>query len=438
MTASRARRTRSTWIALVATVVALLIAGGLAMAGARTLADSRAGRLADGQRDVLPEQRLPYTPTALIGAVDDDGRLTSVAVAVVEPDGTGGSLVAFAASADASSGTTTALAPLAAVLEVDGPDAFLGAVETLSSVSFDVVELVDAERFAELVAPLGDLPVSLPTMSYDSSTGERWEAGDDVLPGIDAGRLLTATAAAVPDPLFEPNRTAVWAAVADRVGAGIGSADPVASDADLPQPDTLGELLDRLYAGPVGFRGLPVRLVAADRVTDQLDETYAEAFGDDDPTVTVHDRAEVLMVVGSVAAGRVGAPLEAPSFRVVSGFDADELDAAGVRGADVLKSTIDTLLFSKVNVVSVAELPGAEVPDHTVFVVADPATVDGVREEYAGTFGDEMEVRAAEVLIEGVDIEVVLGRDYLSLMASGAADDVESSGTDANTSDDDE
>jgi len=47
-------------------------------------------------------------------------------------------------------------------------------------------------------------------------------------------------------------------------------------------------------------------------------------------------------------------------------------------------------------------------------------------------------VRAAEVLIEGVDIEVVLGRDYLSLMASGAADDVESSGTDANTSDDDE
>lgn len=434
MTASRARRTRSTWVALVATVVALLIAGGLTVAGARTLADSRAGRLADGQRDVLPEQRLPYTPTALIGAVDDDGRLTSVAVAVVEPDGTGGSLVAFAASADASSGTTGTLAPLAAVLEVDGPDAFLGAVETLASVSFDVVELVDAERFAELVAPLGDLPVSLPTASYDSSSGERWEAGDDVLPAIDAGRLLTATAAEVPDALFEPNRTAVWAAVADRVGAGIGSAEPVASDVDLPQPATLTELLDRLYAGPVGFRGLPVRLVADDRVADQLDETYAEAF-DDDPTVTVHDRAEVLMVMGSVAAGRVGAPLEAPSFRVVSGFDADDLAEMGVRGADVLKSTIDTLLFSKVNVVSVAELPGAEVPDHTVFVVADPATVDGVREEYAGTFGEQMEVRAAEVLIEGVDIEVILGRDYLSQMAGEAAADVESSGTDANDDD---
>ena len=198
MTASRARRTRSTWVALAVTVVALLMAGALTVAGARTLADSRAGRLAAGQRDLLPEQRLPYTPTALIGAVDADGRLTSVAVAVVEPDGTGGSLVAFAASADASSGTTTTLAPLAAVLEVDGPDAFLGAVETLASVSFDIVELVDAERFAELVAPLGDLPVSLPITSYDSSSGERWEAGDDVLPGIDAGRLLTATAAGVP------------------------------------------------------------------------------------------------------------------------------------------------------------------------------------------------------------------------------------------------
>mgnify|MGYP002132480666 CR=1 FL=1 len=38
--------------------------------------------------------------------------------------------------------------------------------EALTGVAFDVVELVDEQRFAQIVSPLGDLPVNLPIALY--------------------------------------------------------------------------------------------------------------------------------------------------------------------------------------------------------------------------------------------------------------------------------
>ncbi len=437
MTASRSRRTRHTWLALAVTASALVAAGILSVAGVRTLADSQAGRRADGQRVQLPSQRLPFTPTGLVGVLDSDGRLTSVAVLAVEPDGTGGSIVQIAATADSNSGNTTTLAPLNSVLAVSGPEELRSAVETLTAVSFDVVELVDAERFGALMAPLGDLPIELPITVYDTSEGVQWDAGADVMPGFEAARVLTAVAPEVPDYLFEPARAAIWGAVAARVGAGIGSAQPVVSDRDLPQPATLDELVARLFAGPVQFRPLPVRPIDDERVAEQLPPEFEGAFGERSvPAVVVHDRAEMLMVMGAVAPGRMGAPLEAPSFRVVSGFTNDELTPLGYTNADVLNWAIDTLLFAQVNVVSVAELPGAAVPDHSTFIVADPRVIDGVRDEYESAFGDEIDVRAADVLIDGVDIELVLGRDFLDRMPTESPADVESSQEDDSDTDD--
>lgn len=437
MTASRSRRTRSTWLALTLTAAAMIVAAMLSVAGVRTLADSRAGRRAEGQRVQLPTQRLPFTPTGLVGTLDDEGRLTSVVVLAVEPDGTGGSIVEVAASADANSGNIPELTPLNGVLAASGPEELRSAVETLTSVSFDVVELIDAERFAELVAPLGDVPVELPITVYDTSSGERWPAGSGVLTGTDAGRVVTAVAPDVPDYLFEPARAAVWGAVAARVGAGIGSAQPVSSDGDLPQPSSTDELVDRLFAGPVQFRALPIRAIANERVEQQLPEAMRQALGPERvDAVAVHDRAEMLMVMGAVAPGRMGAPLEAPSFRVVSGFGADELAQIGWTNADVLNQAIDALLFAQVNVVSVAELPDAEVPEHSTFIVDDAAVIDGVRAQYEGVFGADIDVRAAEVLIEGVDIELVLGRDFLARMPTATDANVESSGVDDDESDD--
>src|SRR5688572_22046263 len=139
MSAIRKRRKRGTWLALGATALALIAAVALSVVGISTLADSKAGQLASSGVD-LPVQRLPYTPTALVGTLDEDGRLTTVAVLTVEPDGTGGSIVEIAASADANSGNAGVLAPLNAVLKVEGKEAFGLEAEAMPGVSFDVAE----------------------------------------------------------------------------------------------------------------------------------------------------------------------------------------------------------------------------------------------------------------------------------------------------------
>jgi hypothetical protein len=444
VTAIRARRTRSTLLALGGAVVGVVAAAGLTIAGLDTLADSTAGRHAEGPSEIAPSQRLPYTSTALVGTVDDDGRLTSVVAIALEPDGTGGSMVAIAATADAQSGTTDELRPLAAVLQVEGGEAFLSAAEGLTGLSFDVVEVVEPRRFAQLVTPLGDLPVRFPIPLRDASSGEQWEVGDAPLAAAAAVRAVTATDPAIADWYLEPGRQAVWEAVAERVGAGIGSAVAVDSDQDLPMPRNLDEYVDRLFAGEVQFRSLSFRPIDDVRVADQLAPGLGDAFGGfDADAVVTHDRAELSMVFGAVAPGRVGAPLDAPSFRVVAGFGEPELDALGVNNADVLKQAIDRLLFVQVNIVSVADLPASDVPEVTRIEVADPEVLDAVREGYDELFGP-IEVTVADVAIEGVDIEVTLGRSFLaeveplpetSVAGDDSAPDVAGSGVDASDQD---
>jgi hypothetical protein len=245
------------------------------------------------------------------------------------------------------------------------------------------------------------------------------------MPAPVASRAVTAVDPEIEDWRFEPGRAAIWEAVARRVGAGIGSAVPVASDQDIPRPPDLDQFIDRLFAGSVSYRALTVRPIDAERVAEELPEELAGAFGPSTvDAVSVHNRAETLIAMGAVAPARVGAPLEAPSFRVVMGYTDDDLEAHGVTGSDVLQHAVNRLLFSKVNVVSVSALPGSEVPDHSVFEVVDPSTIDGVREEYSEAFGDDIEVRAAQTAVEGIDIVLVLGRDFLEEVGARMAADV--------------
>ncbi|MEO6572016.1 MAG: hypothetical protein ABIO83_10785, partial [Ilumatobacteraceae bacterium] len=342
MTAVAARRRRNTIVALIAAVVSLVGALVLGFAGARTLADSTVGRTADGVTTGSQSQRLPLTSTALIGIVDEDGRLTSVVVGVLEPDGTGGVIVALTASADASAGFTTTLEPLNSTLAVDGPAGFRDAGERLTGLSFDVIELVDAERFAALVNPLGDLEANLPTRLYDLSSDEEWPAGDVMFSSVSASRVITATDPALADWYLEPARQSIWVAVADRVGAGIGSAQPVSTDTDLPVPTDMDGFFDRLFAGPVVARSIPYQTLASDRLADQLAPGLVGAFGPSAVEAAVAlDRAEMAIVFGSIAPSRLGAPLDASTFRVVSPYqDADVADL-GVSTSAVLKRAVE-------------------------------------------------------------------------------------------------
>ena len=431
MTAVKQRRTRSTAMAFAAAVVGLVAAAVLGVSGVRTLSDSTAGRQADGQRDALSSQRLPFTSTALVGVIDDDERLTSVAVWILEPNGVGGSIVGLAATADASSGTFDTLSPLAAVYEVGGVDELLAAAERLTGLSFDVVEIVDPPRFAQLVAPLGDLPTLLPVSFGDASSDEQWAAGETTLSSAAAARAITATDPDAADWSYEPARAAVWQAVADRVGAGIGSVAPIASDRDVPIASDLDQFSDHLFGAAVEYRALSFRPIGAERVASQLLDPYIGLLGSID-AVVAHDRAEMVMLFGAAAPGRLGAPLDAPVFRVVSPFSESDLEGLGINSSDVLKHAIDGLFFAQANIVSVADLADGEVPDVTQVVVADAEVSGAVREVYGPLFG-EIEVVPATVRIDGIDVEVTLGRTFLDQLRGESAPAVAGSQDDEST-----
>ncbi len=426
MTAVKQRRTRATVLALIAAVVAIVAAAVIGVTGLQLLADSTAGEQASGQADLGQTQRLPFTSTALVGVVDERGRLTSLAAWVLEPDGVGGSMIGIAATADTASGTTGTLAPIASVYAVSGPEEFRSSVEQLTGLSFDVLEVVDQERFAQLIAPLGDLAVLFPVTFSDASSGDVWEAGEDSLTSPGAARAITASNPALADWIYESARASVWQAVADRIGAGVGSVTPVASDQAVPIPRNLDEFADRLFAEPVEFRALGFTPIDAERVADQLVVGYEGALGELD-AVVAHDRAEMAIVFGAIAPSRLGAPLDAPVFRVVAPFTDADLDGLDLNRSDVLKRAIDGLFFAKANVISVADIDSEPVPDVTRVEVADEEVIAAVEELYQPLFG-EIDVSVATVAIDGIDIEVTLGRSFLDHIRGDSSPVVAGSG----------
>lgn len=435
MTAIRSRRRRNTWAALVSSLVALVAVGALGVAGVATLADSTAGQLAEGQTAPQPSQRLPYTATALIGVADPDGYLTSLAVAVLEPSGVGGTFIVMAASADAAAGNAETLLPLDAALRVGGPEAFRSAAERAAGLSFDVIEIVDEPRFVQLVSALGDLPADMPIELYDSSSGERWEAGSIVMSAASAARALTARNEAIAGWYYEPGRAAVWEAVADRVGAGIGTAQPLESDLELPPISNLDQFFERMFAGPVEAYPLGFDVVDDERLAASLPFDLANAFGPGAvPSVVVHDRAETIMALASIAPARMGAPADAPTFRVISGYS--EADLAGFAGnrSDVLKFVLNRLLFVRSNILAVVDLPDSGAPEVTQVRVADPSLIDEARELYEKLLGP-IEIGASSVLTDGIDIEIELGTSLIGHFSGELADSVAGSVDNASTDD---
>jgi hypothetical protein len=412
VTTSPARRTRSTWIALGATTVILVVAICLTVLGAATLANSRAGR--DAGDDSIPVLSLPATPTALVGVVDGDGVLTSVALLALDPSGSGGSMLSIAATADSTLDLGDERLPLNETLATQGADGFRLQAEALTSVSFDLAELADAERLTELFTPLGTIAVDLP-QDVTIGAGEDESivpAGLTDLDATTAAAILTATSDDGPDHLLEPARDAVWAGVATRASE-VGATETAGDPGDV-RPADLDAFVARLFCGDVGWRNLRYAVPPPERNPRGVD-------------VVVPGRAEVLLVVGQIAPARVAAPNPSLTFRVESTLPGDVLEPLDVNNADVATIAISRLLYVQANVVSV-ETAGDEAPDVTQVYVADAGVMDVVEQSYPLVFG-ELEVLPAEYRIAGVDVIVVLGRSFLEKMTGEPLTEADLGGT---------
>ena len=206
-------------------------------------------------------------------------------------------------------------------------------------------------------------------------------AGDVVLDSVAASQVLTtATGSSTSAERYE-NAKAVWQGVATSVGEGRPLVEPPTG-----APADVDALLARLFAGTVRSRGL---------ATAAFDEVSNPTGLD----VIALDDGDVVFVFATIAPGSMSAPKIGPVLRVEAppGYDAQ------------VKRTIDRLLYVGGNVISV-DMTAAPQPT-TVFYVPDAA--DRLRVGIAdGIFGT-INFGEPTVRIEGVDVTVVLGTDYL-------------------------
>lgn len=385
-------RRRRTAIMVVANLFAVIALGSIGYAGVRALK-----RYEGATKVTVVSIKLPVTPVGMLATVDAADQLTSIAVFVLTA-GThlGGSIITVPVSSDSNplpNGIDRI--PLTQAYAEGGEEALVQAVESVLSITIDVSTVAPPAEAETLLVPVSPMAVTLPD-DVQSSTSDGTDvvspSGPATLTAAQAVEVLTATANTQLNVDRRRNIDAVWAGVAASVGTGRTTPDaavPIASLADL---------VGHLFAAPVESRGLPADPITA---ADNPDGKDVEALV----------RDEAIFVLASIAPASMSAPSTGLVFRIEAppGFE------------DRVKFAVRAILFLGANVVSV--YLGAEVHEETRYFIDDPRLVEEAERNNA-LFGIT-ETLTPEVPIEGIDVILQLGTDFLK----GAGDELPSTTT---------
>jgi hypothetical protein len=380
---------------LAATGVAIVAAVALVAVGVVALTNYEGGTNVGSD---LPQVQLPDTPVAMLAAVDEDDVLASLTVFVLDPSGSGGSIVSIPVVSDA--GTDERL-PLRAVYAEQGADGLRLQAESVLNLTVDAFDVMPASRVAGLLQGVGDIPVVFGADVLDDSPARVvFDQGETVLNAREASQALTAYTSELPDRVQRPTALSVWAGVVEAVGPGLGSAptDPPAA--------SVTALVGHLFTGAVASRGLPTI-----EIPDELNP--------DDLDVETLDLAETILVFAAVAPSAMSTPRDGLINRIV-----------GPPGSEAkVKETIALLLFFGQNVVSVAFDGPDQVP--TDIINYEERTL-GDAEAASPLFGTVRFPEPTERVV-GVDVVIVLGSDFLTqtvdpgdLTSSSSSPDTES------------
>jgi hypothetical protein len=426
MTALPERRRRRTIVAAATATGLAVVALVLFAVGVVTLSNSQEGE-AVGVDD-RPRVELPATPNAMFAVVGDNGELASIVVATLLPDGTGGSIVTIPVNADSTAGFGRQRRPLDAELESGDVESLRTAVEGMLSLTIERVELVDAARLNELLSPVFSIRVFLPSDVIDTSAGEEVvvaEAGRRSLSRSEIVDVLTAVDDTRPDDDSHPIDVAVWSALAGESPWTTSNAPVETDESGRPvTPATAAELLADLFGGEVGARDLAaVEPAAADNPTEA--------------DVVVLDRADSTLVFAQVSPALMSTPNTGLKMRIEAQYTDEQLDASGVpfsSNSELARDVVGRMLFLQANVVSVDTEPvGA--PEETLIVVTDEQFVEETERVGPILFGPS-DVEVADVVLDGVDVIVTLGEDYLDwvverddLVTESTAADTDRNGT---------
>lgn len=404
MTAIARRRKRNTIVASVVAAVLVLAASAMVVVGAVTLSNSREGEAVGV--DERPRETFPATPNALLAVAGDDGELASLVVLTLLPAGQGGSIVTIPVNADSTAGFGLQRRPIDEFFDPGDVESIVSPVEGMLSISIQRAAVVDADQLEDLLAPIEQIEVVMPQDAFDTVDDEQVlvvGAGPQTLDRSDIVDVLTAVDEEGDAYTHHEVDVEIWAALAQ--SAPIESPpEAVAVDAvGRPvAPASVGELVTRLWEGEVGVRDLAVvRLIATENPTDV--------------DVVLIDRRDSALVFGQVSPGLVSTPTTGLNMRIVAQYTDDQLaqaDGLFESTSELLRNFIGQMMFVQNNIVSVDSAPTGA-PDVTIIEVSDVRWLADTEAAADALFGDA-EVRLAETVLEGVDLEVTLGMSYLT------------------------
>lgn len=387
----------------MSSVVLAFAAAALFVVGVVTLSNSQEGE-AVGVDD-RPTVRFPATPNGVLAIAASTGELASVAVTTLLPEGQGGSVVAVPVTADTSSGLGLQRRPLNDVFDVAAAGPTRDALEAMLALTIERIEVVDAESLDAFLPSFETLDVDLAFDADDTTGGgpvRIAEAGTAVLTRDEVIAVLTSVDANADSVERYANDVAIWTSIAALAGSTTAGGVEVDDEGRPLPPASMADLTDRLWVGPVGARGLSTRAVLDGNNPDGVD-------------VTVLDRPDTTLTFAQVSPSLVSTPNVGLSMRIEARFTDEQLAAGGADRSALAREMVARMTFLQANVVSVDSGAG-EAPAVTIVEVANAALVEEAVEAGPLLYG-EVEVRVAEVVLEGVDVVVILGESYLEFDA---------------------
>lgn len=391
MTVSAELRRQYTQRAALAVGVTLVLAVLLAVVGARTLASSTIGSEAGGD-SVDSVVSLPDPTTAFIGVTDESGVLQSAVLVVVDSSGAGGVIVPFEGAADISSGRADTAIPLRDALETSETTFFALDAESLTGLTFDVIEVVTAERLNELLGLDGEITLDLP-QSVVLKSEASWLQGRSSATVAEATELLAGDGE-FPYEVGAALHISVWESL---LTVANGS-QTVSNETEAGLISTVDDVFAALFAGGVEMRALNLY---------EIDGSGG--------TLVYYDWAETLLVASHLAPSHVAAPNASAVVRVLVPFEDDDLTEFGYSVSDVAVNAVRRLTGVGLNVVSVSTGPNADAeqaPDLTEVWTNDENAVDDAAEAFSELLG-EVVAREGDYAVEGIDIIITLGFSFL-------------------------
>jgi len=369
---------------------------GLALA-ANSLLHSTDGDSVDTKNII----KIPSTPAALLAVVDGNGFVASLQMIALAPGGRGGTIVSIPVGAASVVAPGEAPRRLGDAFLLNGIDGLTSDVEGLLNVTFTAKAAVTEAELAAMLVGERDVNVEIDrAVNTLLPTGiqEILPAGKHTLASAQVAGILASNQAGAPESDRLPIIKSLWVGIA---GVGMNTATTTSevgvTVTTLAPALTVQDFLQRTLTGEV-----QVWQFAANAIPEgELNPTNSDMYA--------LDKAEVIMVVASVAPSSVSSLYATINVQIDSAFT----------DATITREAVLRLSILGVNVVLVREVTGEPVAETVVQYSDDPVRAEV--ESYSSIFGPLSPKRVTQQ-VEGVDARIVLGtnfRDFIAGQPSG-------------------